>query len=71
MARIKLVLNERRLGLIAAAGPKMAPPPVPVPQWYDPAGTNAAIRGIARLPRPVRDSLLEREDADFVAETGQ
>ena len=50
MARIKLVLNERRLGLIAATGPDLPEPAVRVPEWMDPMGTHAAIRGIAKVP---------------------
>ena len=50
MARIKFVLNERRLALIAVVGPRMKGPEVPVPEWMDPAGTHLAMRGIVPLP---------------------
>ncbi|WVR07668.1 hypothetical protein IAU60_004710 [Kwoniella sp. DSM 27419] len=54
MARIKYVLNERRLGLIAAAGPQMGIEPPHIP-WSaspstDPAGATEAIRGEAFVP---------------------
>ncbi|OCF38105.1 hypothetical protein I317_01526 [Kwoniella heveanensis CBS 569] len=56
MARIKYVLNERRLGLIAAAGPQLVRQVEPtfVP-WSasattDPAGATAAIRGEIEAP---------------------
>ena len=50
MARIKFVLNERRLGLIAVVGPTMNQPEVPVPTWMDPSGTHLAMRGVVPLP---------------------
>ncbi|WWD19639.1 hypothetical protein CI109_104101 [Kwoniella shandongensis] len=54
MARIKYVLNERRLGLIAAAGPHLNTEPTHIP-WSasptsDPAGATAAIRGETDVP---------------------
>ncbi|KAK8853223.1 hypothetical protein IAR55_003925 [Kwoniella newhampshirensis] len=57
MARIKYVLNERRLGLIAAAGPHLNIEPTHIP-WSasptsDPAGATAAIRGETELPLDV------------------
>ncbi|WRT70215.1 uncharacterized protein IL334_007210 [Kwoniella shivajii] len=60
MARIKYVLNERRLGLIAAAGPRFNVEPVHVP-WSaspttDPAGATAAIRGESEIPYHVLQS---------------
>ncbi|ODN77700.1 hypothetical protein L202_04845 [Cryptococcus amylolentus CBS 6039] len=52
MARIKYVLNERRLGLIATAGPHL--PDAPRVPWSsspttDPAGSTDAIRGVQPL----------------------
>ncbi|KAL0245661.1 hypothetical protein I308_104795 [Cryptococcus tetragattii IND107] len=65
MARIKYVLNERRLGLIAAAGPHL---PIDAPHipWSsspttDPAGATAAIRG----ERPDSKRIAEFEGAGF------
>lgn len=65
MARIKYVLNERRLGLIAAAGPHL---PIDAPHipWSsspttDPAGATAAIRG----ERPGSKRIAEFEGAGF------
>ncbi|WWC72028.1 mitochondrial 54S ribosomal protein uL29m [Kwoniella pini CBS 10737] len=60
MARIKYVLNERRLGLIAAAGPKFNIEPVHVP-WSasgstDPAGATLAIRGESPIPLHILQS---------------
>ena len=49
MARIKLVLNERRLALVAVAGP-LSRNKQPVPMWMDPGGTHKAIRRLSRLP---------------------
>ncbi|WWC64567.1 mitochondrial 54S ribosomal protein uL29m [Kwoniella dejecticola CBS 10117] len=60
MARIKYVLNERRLGLIAAAGPKFNVDPIHVP-WSasgstDPAGATTAIRGESPVPLHILQS---------------
>jgi len=42
MARIKYVLNERRLGLIATAAPTL-PPRSKMPIWSDPTGSQNAM----------------------------
>ncbi|WWC91707.1 uncharacterized protein L201_006653 [Kwoniella dendrophila CBS 6074] len=60
MARIKYVLNERRLGLIAAAGPRFNVEPIHVP-WSassstDPAGATLAIRGELPIPLHILQS---------------
>lgn len=49
MARIKLVLQERRLGMIAAAGPHSTDAPRP-PSHADPENTYDAIRDQVRYP---------------------
>lgn len=54
MARIKYVLNERRLGLIAAATPQLQRPAAHIP-WSamassDPFAAVAAARGDVPLP---------------------
>ncbi|OCF61297.1 hypothetical protein L486_00944 [Kwoniella mangroviensis CBS 10435] len=66
MARIKYVLNERRLGLIAAAGPRFNVDPIHVP-WSaspttDPAGATLAIRGESPIPRHILQSKSRSKD---------
>ena len=50
MARIKYVLNERRLGLIAATAPAL-PAKELLPSWVDPARVQAALRAESTLPK--------------------
>lgn len=61
MARIKWVLQERRMGLIATLGPKIDEDNAPLrpASWSDPANQYDAIRGQAkyedvRLPKALR-----------------
>lgn len=55
MARIKYVLNERRLGVMAAAAPAHGLPegvvvPFSVPGFNDPAAAVEALAGQAKIP---------------------
>nr|ODN91758.1 hypothetical protein L203_01009 [Cryptococcus depauperatus CBS 7841] len=78
MARIKYVLNERRLGLIAAAGPQLAYTPEgsedlkPIPMAHipwsssntsDPAGATAAIRGVPPNSKRVNQFLRAQDSS--------
>ena len=61
MARIKFVLQERRLGLMAAAAPVIHKDRPRAPAWVDPMNTQGALSGTTnftdvRIPRLLRRS---------------
>ncbi|WVQ84417.1 hypothetical protein IAT38_006569 [Cryptococcus sp. DSM 104549] len=76
MARIKYVLNERRLGLIAAAGPSAAQGVRTHVPWSasgstDPAGMTAAIFGELEAPTHILRAKPQRTSAEEASVSGE
>lgn len=74
MARIKYILNERRLGLLAAASP-LLPTASKIPFSASPssdpfAGINA-LRGLSPIPTWIQTGPTMTESDAEVAETGE
>lgn len=58
MARIKMVLQERRLGLQAAILPMLPDVPAPYP-WSDPSDSHSALSQTSDLsPKAMKDSIM-------------
>jgi large subunit ribosomal protein L47 len=73
MARIKLVLNERRLGLIAAVAPTLEERD-PMPLWSDPSGSQKALWAQTtftdvRVPKAHRHLLETAPTPDSLEQT--